>query len=98
MLTPEMIPPIVVAVPLGYTAWIWHLCRLRGLAIPFAYYRIFALAFAVQFAMYAIFHFFEIEIAVRGFWVRVSFIDLALCFAIPLTILYQQSRRHTVEP
>lgn len=93
MITPETVPAVVIAFAFAYAAGIWSQCRARGLIVPLAYYRIFALAFIAQSLMYFLFHFVAVDLAVRGFWVRVSLMDIALCFSIPLTILYQHSRK-----
>jgi heme/copper-type cytochrome/quinol oxidase subunit 1 len=93
-LRPEFIPAIVIAVPFLYSAWLWLQCKQRRVSIPFGYYRIFVVVFAMQGLMYVMFQFLPIDIVVRGFWVRVSLLNMALCFSIPLTILYGSHRRN----
>ena len=91
-LKPELIPAILIAFSMGYTAVMWHLCRISRVLIPPPMYVIFIIVFGLQCLLYAVFHFTDVPIAVRGFWVRVSLIDMALSFSVPLTILYRRSK------
>lgn len=88
-LTPNLIPNISIVVPYLYAAWMWILFKRSKLRVAHRFYPVFAFAFLAQAALYIFFMIFPIPIEIRGFWVKLSLLDIALCFAIPMTFQYR---------
>ena len=89
-LSPDLIPNISIVVPYLYVAWMWILFKRSGQRVAHKFYLVFAFAFFMQAALYVFFMLFPYSIEVRGFWIKLSLLDIALCFAIPMTFQYGQ--------
>lgn len=84
---------LTVAISIAFVTWMWWLVWSKQFCVPiFSIARIFSIAFGIQFALYAAYSFFLVDIELRAITVRMSIIVICLAQAIPLWIAYRTWR------
>lgn len=86
----DFIPPMAVAIPFLYDAYLWLLFRRRRLRVNIRSYLIFSFCFFLQGILYIVFSALDVPLEVHNGWVRLSLLNIALSFAIPMTFQYMQ--------
>lgn len=83
----------LVAVSIAFAVWMWWLVWKLRFPVPiFEVARIFAIAFAVQLAIYVTYSFLPLDVQLRAYIVRVSIVVICLSQAIPLAVAYRTWR------
>jgi len=84
----QTIPAWLVSVFMILTGIMWIISRYRKIRIDS---RIFAMTFILEGIVYGMFSIFNVDIEIRGFFVRLMIIILCLSQNLPLAISYMRS-------
>lgn len=88
MIDSQTIPAWLVAFCMVHAGVMWLITRKSKIRIDS---RIFAVTLILQGILYGIFQIAEVDVEIRGFFVRLALILLSLSQSVPLTISYFRS-------